>query len=570
MRFIAIVGLKARKHSCHAGFTLLSDTDDVRVYGDSDVQVRLFGGVAVIGTLHDPPDDYREYQDPSFERKKMSAFEDLVCNKWGDYVALSYDRQRTSLEVFRSPSGMLPCYYIGVADGVVIGSDAEQVFRCAEAPVVIDWDAVTLQLLRREWRGQNCALEGLREVPAGVRVHIEGGVCRKETLWSPARHVRQNRRLTLEKAADRLRHTADHCVNASTNSSGRILLGVSGGLDSSIVAACLARAGADFVCFSMFDEGSDGDERYHARSLSDHLGVKLVECPYRLEGIDLETSSVAALPRPIGWPFQQALDAACMAMMDREEADVIARGTGGDAVFCYNNSAAPIADAFIEDGARAAGRTLLDLSTLTGSSIWQCLAAAYRTTRNKGRPSRRMDGSFMTGFAQQHPLTDFIHPWLEESSDLPPGRQRHIDMLSVSQNFIETRRALTRDVLCPLLSQPIVELALTVATPDWIRGGVNRAVARRAFAPDLPAAIIQRTTKGGPTSFAAALYRENRRQIREILLDGRLTGRHILDRPAIETITSDSGGDVPREFLRLLALVDAEAWISHWTTVAGR
>src|SRR3546814_18425449 len=60
--------------------------------------------------------------------------------------------------------------------------------------------------------------------------------------------------------------------------------------------------------------------------------------------------------------------------------------------------------------------------------------------------------------------------------------------------------------ITPLLSQPIVELCLSIPTWQWVRGGRDRAVARAAVADLLPALIAQRRTKGGPTGFLRRVF----------------------------------------------------------------
>src|SRR3546814_15687375 len=69
--------------------------------------------------------------------------------------------------------------------------------------------------------------------------------------------------------------------------------------------------------------------------------------------------------------------------------------------------------------------------------------------------------------------------------------------------------------ITPLLSQPIVELCLSIPTWQWVRGGRDRAVARAAVADLLPALIAQRRTKGGQTGFLRRGRSEERRVGRE-------------------------------------------------------
>src|SRR3546814_17926151 len=71
----------------------------------------------------------------------------------------------------------------------------------------------------------------------------------------------------------------------------------------------------------------------------------------------------------------------------------------------------------------------------------------------------------------------------------------------------------------------------------WISGGLNRAVARKAFEGRLPAIITRRTHKGGPGGFDLAIYRRNRAALLEhlrggLLVDAGIVDTTLLDEPA--------------------------------------
>jgi asparagine synthase (glutamine-hydrolysing) len=89
-------------------------------------------------------------------------------------------------------------------------------------------------------------------------------------------------------------------------------------------------------------------------------------------------------------------------------------------------------------------------------------------------------------------------------------------------------------VLHPLFSQPVVEACLAIPSWEWRAGGIDRAVARQAFAADLPEEILRRRTKGGPDGFCAEIIRHHHARIRARLLDGALARQGILDRVAVE------------------------------------
>jgi asparagine synthase (glutamine-hydrolysing) len=133
-----------------------------------------------------------------------------------------------------------------------------------------------------------------------------------------------------------------------------------------------------------------------------------------------------------------------------------------------------------------------------------------------------------------------------------------------AQPTLEASRGYCLPVLSPLMSQPIIETCLDVPSWEWRAGGRDRSLARRAFAGDLPPAVLDRRVKGTPSRFAARLLDHFRQAIRERLLDGRLAAERIIDSAALDQILAGDRPVPDLERVRILELVNCEAWIGHW------
>lgn len=118
----------------------------------------------------------------------------------------------------------------------------------------------------------------------------------------------------------------------------------------------------------------------------------------------------------------------------------------------------------------------------------------------------------------------------------------------------------------PLLSQPIVETCLSIPSWQWRAGGRDRAVARAAFANSLPAMVLDRKVKGTPDPFCGAIIRHKRQELRERLLDGQLAAHGLVDSGAIEDALRADRATSSAENVRLLELVNAEAWTTVWAS----
>jgi asparagine synthase (glutamine-hydrolysing) len=162
---------------------------------------------------------------------------------------------------------------------------------------------------------------------------------------------------------------------------------------------------------------------------------------------------------------------------------------------------------------------------------------------------------------------DLAHAWLDAPAATAalPGKAGHIAALLRAQQTLEPGRSRHAPVLNPLLSQPLVEACLAIPSWEWRAGGIDRAVARHAFARDLPDSILRRRVKGGPDGFCAEIIRHHRPRIRVRLLDGRLANHRLIDREAVDVLLGGAR-PIPGEMqVRILDLLDTEAWLDSWS-----
>jgi asparagine synthase (glutamine-hydrolysing) len=486
----------------------------------------------------------------------------MLRSFWGGYVAAIADPD--SVKVVRDPSGMLPCYFARSGGFVLFASDAE-ILVAAGVAIDIDFEEIGRQLYRAFVPSPPTALRDIHELLAGFALRIPSAIDHQEPCWSPWDHV-VARGDTPDRAAERLKRIVSHCVHAWASTRGRLLLSVSGGLDSSILAACLARAGKDTVCLTMFADDPAGDERSFARTLCNHLGLPLIERPYRLEDIAITEPLAPHLPRPRDRTQANAYERVHLNVAAEIGADVFMTGNGGDNVLGYSQSAAPVADRYLTDGiGQEMFQSLLDVCRQTGCSFFDALGQAWRMTR--GSPAHRvkpnplfLDPHFVGGLGP----AELRHPWLDAPLGALPGKAVHISSILRVQPNLEASRGYHWPVLSPLMSQPVVECCLKVPSWEWRAGGRDRSLARRAFAADLPQPVLDRRVKGTPSRFAARLLDHFRGAIRERLLGGRLAAHRIIDAVAVEQVLAGERPVPDLERVRILEFVNAEAWIEHW------
>jgi asparagine synthase (glutamine-hydrolysing) len=115
------------------------------------------------------------------------------------------------------------------------------------------------------------------------------------------------------------------------------------------------------------------------------------------------------------------------------------------------------------------------------------------------------------------------------------------------------------------MSQPLVELCLRTPTYVLIRNGMDRATARRAFAPDLPPEIIKRRNKGRVDQHIRNVMDANLNFVRDMLLNGRLVKAGLLDRRNLELYLTRERSPADFQYSEILhEHLCVEAWLSRW------
>ena len=118
----------------------------------------------------------------------------------------------------------------------------------------------------------------------------------------------------------------------------------------------------------------------------------------------------------------------------------------------------------------------------------------------------------------------------------------------------------------PLLSQPLLELCLSLPTYLLTQGGHGRALARRAFAQHLPPQIVNRRSKGGLAEHVAEVLGRNVQEIRAMLLDGQLARHGLLNRANVEEVLSGRPTALAGHASQIHGLVAAQAWLDRWVS----
>ena len=464
--------------------------------------------------------------------------------------------------VLRSPSHAceLPCLYSLSESEAFITSDLTLARKLRSYRRRIDYESIIHRLIYPDVRISRTALMGISELLPGQAMHLHDGGSDVSQEWTPWDHVAPDVRFaTIDEAVTAVRGGVEMAVKTLADRDRRVLLELSGGLDSSIVGTCLQRSNAKLDCATFTATAPGADEQDYAIEIARVLGVELLQAELRFEDAQIEFGVPPALASPSVGPLQYAIDRLMQSSATQCGAESFFSGAGGDSIFGYLTSAAPAVDAFRAAGLRAGFRAIRDISTFHQCTYWKASRFALRKALRRNPPFKPDLSLLPPGL--QAPQPD-LNPWLVPPPNTLPGDRRRIFEICAAQGFQESAlRSFTRPIRMPLLSQPVVETCLRVPSWMWFEGGQNRAVARLAFADLLPSKVSARRSKGSLTAYLGAVHRRKKHEITNFLVGGALHAQGLVDADALRCLEAREQFSDDTLFMRLFQLCAIENWV---------
>lgn len=494
----------------------------------------------------------------SYERKLMSRL-------WGRFIGIQFHADHSVRALLRDPSGALECVAWEQDDLTVICSSVQ------------DW---LIRRLRPGWRiDPNRLAEAVRDpIPATGRLMLVGPTAlepgtlqpfpldrQAEVLWSPIDHARRSLgpEPSIEEAAADLRSAVDETVRGFASLPGRSAAEVSGGLDSSIIAASLVHAGArPSLWLNAFGSTAESDERAYVDALARKLSIRTTSVPHAtapmttawLEGLSPDFRpglNALDLPHDLDWADR----------LGKAGVSALFTGKGGDSVL-FNRATS---DVFI-DAWRCSRRDALtstdtyELAASNEVSIWTLIARA-RTHARTGTPLPRRSHPMLPPLGGPPPS----HPWTQGWDAFGPAKAMHL--ASLADNVARhgpSALSRTVDLRNPLCAQPVIEACLALPTSVLTIGGRERGLARLAFADRLPQEIVDRRSKGDMTKIYGRMILEGLDVLRPWLLDGRLAALGVIDRAEAEAGLTREALVWHGRYSTIMVAAAFESWVGTW------
>ena len=195
----------------------------------------------------------------------------------GMFALAMWDPRSATLHLVRDAMGMKPLYVASVGQGVAFASEIKAFLQLPGFVAKVDPHGLQQFLeFGYVFDGAGTSLQGVQKVLPGEHLALrQGRIVARHTWFTPPVPDSADSRGETTRLAE-LTSTLETVVAEHLIADVPVGMLLSGGLDSSIVAALAARGGPlTTICMGFGD--SNVDERVHARQVAEHIGSRHVD-----------------------------------------------------------------------------------------------------------------------------------------------------------------------------------------------------------------------------------------------------------------------------------------------------
>jgi asparagine synthase (glutamine-hydrolysing) len=209
------------------------------------------------------------------------------------------DRVARTLFLTRDRFGEKPLFVADAEDCVTFASELHALAALPDIPRIIDRRALAKYLCLNYVPGDRTMLTAIARLPpASWRLYGRGATL-NGTYWSPPSTPSQARQPSLDEAADELSTRLDRSVAIATRSDVPVTVLLSGGIDSSLVAASAVREADVSHAYCLDFDESTFSEAANAEIVARKLGIELRRVPMSAESLDDFLSTVEHADDPL-------------------------------------------------------------------------------------------------------------------------------------------------------------------------------------------------------------------------------------------------------------------------------
>jgi asparagine synthase (glutamine-hydrolysing) len=560
------------------------------------------GSVWVIfnGEIYNHADIRQELEAHGHVYRTRSDTETLVhaYEQWGEgcvdkfrgmFAFAIWDAPKRRLLLVRDRLGIKPLYWVRTSNALLFGSEIKAILASGLVEPRVNEAVLPEVLSTRYTSGEETMFRGIRKLLPGHLLVFEGGRVTTRQYWDvpqrPASVLRSPQPPGLSPVA-RFRELLEESVRLRLMSDVPLGMFLSGGIDSSAIAALMAREiGRPLQTFSVAFKDRAYNELGYAREVAQAIGAVSHETV-----ID-DRDFFGALPKliwhedePIAHPSSVPLY--FVSALARRHVTVVLTGEGSDELLAgygkyprvawnwragtvYERMMPAALRASIARGvlpmlpsklARYARRSFLAMDR-TPESMFFDNFASIRLADQRQLLSSSLRGAATADGAYRASLAYFNAP---NGTSTLLDRLLYTDIKTYLVELLmkqdQMSMAASIESRVPFLDHKLVEYAATLPDEWKLNGWTTKRILRESMKGLLPESILSRPKMGFPVPFGGWTRSGWNGVVRDVLLDRRSRERGLIDPPAVGRLLEDHAAGRTDGSDRLWSLFNLELW----------
>jgi asparagine synthase (glutamine-hydrolysing) len=493
--------------------------------------------------------------------------DELVQHLNGQFAFALWDERRQRLLLARDRVGIRPLFYTEAAGRLLFASEVKALFTLPEVQRRIDPRKLAEVFSYWAPLEGGTVFQGVQALPPGHRMVVEGGRLHVERYWDWSFPESIGASRKEEDCAEELRALLLDAVRLQLRADVPVGAYLSGGLDSSIVAALIRReSDTPLRTFSITFEDAEFDEAEHQQEMVRHLGTDHTALRVSKQDIarefgrtvwHAESAIVRTAPTPLMLLAEQVRQAGFKVVLTGEGADEVFGG--------YDLFKEAKIRRFMARQPQSAwrGRILEKLYPYLAHSPASTRAFTQRFFSEGLEHLNQPWFAHATRIASTRRVLQFLRPEVAEQiaavdahqalaatlpADIarwiPMGRDQYVEAHTLLSGYLLSsqgdRVAMAHSVegRVPFLDHRVIEFANRLPPQFKLRGLTEKYLLKQAVRRDLPQSIRTRTKQPYRSPDSASFFTDGRPndEVTDLLSPHSIDAAGLFDADAVQRL----------------------------------
>ena len=492
---------------------------------------------------------------------------------WGSYILAFINNHEKTITLLRDPQGLSNLFIVETSDATFFSCDSTILYDVLEVKPELDWSYLTSFVAGAHNITYRTPFKTITELFPGHGITLSAQSSSSPFLfWDPTQLSHSHK--TEQEYEDALISTFYACTKAWTQESPNIGIELSGGVDSSSVVMALKDMVSEdkkIMSFNFYHPAvASSDERKYAKKIAQACKIDL-ECINLNNYLPFSKFPTKRIDKPASFLLDHALNSEIAERAHLYGDLEFLSGQGGDHLFMAPPPVESIADYVLLKGYRGITTKIKDISAYYRMPLLRVLTQNFSTLLKYRLGTvdiellNKLSPWMNSTFQEKLDKNIFKVPFWDKLKQLPPAKVRHIMAIYQATLYIDRGHKIhNRPVLNPFLSQPLIELGLSLPTYQLYSDGYDRAPFRRGMYKASNHEYIWRKTKGETSGVIMLGLTKNLTAITELILEGKFVKEKLVNKELLYDQIQEmrhGKGDALWPIINLLAV---ELWFNTW------